>query len=40
MMNKQAKGWELSTIVERGEVIVWAIIAILAVWLLGKMFFS
>lgn len=39
-MNKKGKGIELSAIVERGQVIVWAIIAILAVWLLSKMFFS
>lgn len=39
-MNKKGRGLEISEILERGQVIVWAIIAILAVWFLVKMFFK
>lgn len=39
-MDKKGRGVEISEIVERGQVIIWAIIAILAVWFLSKMFFS
>ncbi len=39
-MNKKGVGMNISTMLEKGEVIIWAIIAFLAVWGLNKIFFS
>jgi hypothetical protein len=39
-MNKKGRGLEINEIVEKGEVIVWAIIVILAIWLLVKFLFK
>ena len=38
-MNKKGKAMEISELVEKGEVIIWAIISVLAVWFLIKLFF-
>ena len=38
-MNKKGRGVEIGEIVEKGEVIIWTIIVILAVWALVKFFF-
>ncbi|MDO8564303.1 MAG: hypothetical protein Q7R87_04800 [Nanoarchaeota archaeon] len=40
MINKKGVGMNISEILERGEVIIWAILAVLAVWILSKIFFS
>ncbi len=40
MMNKKAEGITLSEMIEKGQVIVWAVIAILAIWLLSKFLFK
>lgn len=39
-MNKKGEGLALTAIAENGQVIVWTIVAILAIWLLIKFLFK